>query len=120
MKKSSYDTRPPVLTQHSNGVAIFRWDIVEVIITDTMNNEERTSFDCYEVWVNDANEKKVIEVAIDAMWGDGVEQKLQNDYNAAKEGIFTGAKATKCIADYKAFLNEREALKLAVKTAYNE
>ena len=41
------------------------------------------------------------------LWGSGVEQKMLNDYNAAKLGILDSS----YIESYKVFLNDRKSLK---------
>ena len=64
------------------------------------------------------NPKTTTEAVINALWGNGVEQKLMNDYNSAKEGVFTGEKATAAIDAYVDFLKERKAVKEAVDAAY--
>lgn len=50
---------------------------------------------------------KILEACIDALWGSGVEQKMLNDYNAAKLGILDSS----YIESYKVFLNDRKSLK---------
>lgn len=107
----------PILEQHKTGVHIFRWDFNEVTHKNPEGVDEK-SYEYYEVWVENGNPDRTTEAVIDALWGNGVEQKLNNDYNAAKEGIFTGEKATAAVEAYRNFLIERNAVKEAVDAAY--
>lgn len=117
MRKSRLDTRPDALEKAITGVHIFRWDIEEKT-EQTQEGETRTYFEFYELYVENGSRVNTVEAAIAALWGDGVEQKLQNDYAAAKEGIFVGEKAEEAIAAYKEFLNERISLKQQATQAY--
>jgi hypothetical protein len=117
MRKSRLDTRPDALEKAITGVHIFRWDIEEKT-EQTQEGETRTYFEFYELYVENGSRVNTVEAAIAALWGDGVEQKLQNDYAAAKEGIFIGEKAAEAIAAYKEFLNERISLKQKATQAY--
>lgn len=117
MRKSRLDTRPDALEKAITGVHIFRWDIEEKT-EQTQEGETRTYFEFYELYVENGSRVNTVEAAIAALWGDGAEQKLQNDYAAAKEGIFIGEKAAEAIAAYKEFLNERISLKQKATQAY--
>lgn len=119
MKKSNSNLLLPALEQHKTGVHIFRWDFEEVTRVNPEGEEEHT-FDYYEIWVENGSEDKTKEAVINALWGNGREQKLTNDYLAAKEGLFEGERASKAIDDYRTFLQEREAVKAAVFAAYNQ
>ncbi len=125
MNKSNYITRPLELEKHKTGVHIVRFGIEEVTRTVPGTDEEgnmtevqQTSYDCYELFVENGSEARSTEAAINALWGNGVEQKLVNDYLAAKEGIITGAKATEAKAAYKQFLAERKLYKEQIDAAY--
>lgn len=117
MNKSNSNIMLPILEQHKTGVHIFRWDFEEVTRKNPEGEDEK-SYEYYEVWVVNGNPDRTTEAVIDALWGNGVEQKLNNDYNAAKEGIFTGEKATAAVEAYRNFLIERNAVKEAVDAAY--
>lgn len=119
MEKSNYTERPLALERHRNGVHIFRWDIVEVQKED-MDGNTHTEYECYEVWVTNGSSDRTTEAAIDALWGNGVEQKLTNDYLAAKEGIFVGEKAERALQAYRTFLEDRISLKEEIAAAYEE
>ena len=119
MKKSESNVRPQVLEKHANGVHVFRWGIEEKTREAFDGQGEETFFEYYEMFVQNGGHSNTNAACIEALWGGGVEQKLTNDYLAAKEGVFTGEKAEAAIAAYKEFLTERQALKDAVDEAYN-
>jgi len=50
---------------------------------------------------------KITEAAIAALWGNGIEQKLLNDYNASLLGVLPAAAGQL----YLDFLQQRKALK---------
>lgn len=107
----------PILEQHKTGVHIFRWDF-EVVTRKNPEGEDEKSYEYYEVWVENGSPKTTTEAVINALWGNGVEQKLMNDYSSAKEGVFTGEKATAAIDAYVDFLNRRNIIKTAIDDAY--
>lgn len=117
MRKSRLDFRPDALEKAITGVHIFRWDIEEKT-EETQEGATRTYFEFYELYVENGSRENTVEATIAALWGNGVEQKLQNDYNAAKEGKFEPEEAEKAIAAYLQFLDERIALKAQIKAAY--
>lgn len=119
MKKSISNARPLALERHKNGVHVFRWGIEEVT-RQNQDGEDTVQYEYYEVFVENGSSDQTTEVAIDALWGNGVEQKLINDYNAAKEGVFTGEKAERALAAYTGFLQERQSLKEEIAAAYDE
>jgi hypothetical protein len=121
MRKSNYKERPLALERHKNGVHVFRWAIEEVTRPAMEEGGEAVvEYECYEVFVENGSSNQTTEVAIDALWGNGVEQKLINDYNAAKEGVFTGEKAARALAAYTQFLQDRQSLKDEIAAAYEE
>ena len=100
--KSSYNERPQALELMPDGYHLFRFDIEEVI------NGENTQFTCREVQIFGAvTSQKVIEAVIADKWGNGVEQKLINDYNEYTLGI--GSESAKTA--YESFLVERKKIK---------
>ncbi len=119
MKKSQSNERPLSLERHKNGVHVFRWAIEEVTHQNP-EGEDVVQYEFYEVFVENGSSNQTTEFAIEALWGNGVEQKLINDYNAAKEGVFTGEKAERALAAYTQFLRDRQSLKEEIAAAYEE
>lgn len=101
--KASYSTRPSVLELMPDGHHLFRFDIEEVV------NGENTQFLCREVQIFGAvTSSKLTEAAITEKWGNGVENKLINEYNEFKAGLSEDSNAE---TRYVIFLAERKALK---------
>lgn len=127
MTRSYYDARPSKFEAVGNGSYIYRWDIQEEAAPQQIMAEgedqpaaesSRTQYSCYEVivWAS-VSSNKITEAVIRAMWDANYEQKLINEYNAAKEGVFgdvSSEEAQKYIAAYKDFLTQRKAVKAQV------
>ncbi len=111
MKRANYDSLPLAIEAVGNGSYLYRWDIEEVTTEATDEQEAQevhTSWECYEVVVwNTPTENSITEVVVDALWGNGVEQKLLNDYYSAIEGILDESYKQ----PYLDFLAERKAVK---------
>lgn len=99
---------PAAIEAVGNGSYLYRWDINE----KTMSGyEDLALWECYEVTVWGApTQDSVTLKVINAMWGDGVEQKLLNDYQAAQLGLLDQSYADA----YVTFLTERKALKARI------
>lgn len=107
MTRAHYENRPPVYEQIAPALYAYRWDIQEEVVQDEQM-ENRIRYSCYEVFVYaTVTANKILRSAIDAMWGNGVEEKLLNDYNASSLGISDNDGLEK----YKQFLSERKTLK---------
>ena len=78
-----------------------------------------TQYSCYEVivWAT-VTSNKITEAVIGQMWEANYEQKLINEYNAAKLGMYGGSasssEAKAKISAYKEFLAARSALKAQI------
>lgn len=109
--KASYMQRPATIEHMPDGHTKLRFDIEEIA------TEAGTQFQCNEVNIPGAlTPEKAIAAAIAHKWGNGVEQKLINDYNECLLG--EGCEGAKDA--YIAFLAERKALKQYIKTAIDE
>lgn len=113
MKTAYYDSKPLAFEAIGNGSFAYRWGMEEVTVDnhsigDEKNAETTTKWKCCEVIVwGTVTSNKLTETVINAMWGNGVEEKMLNDYNAAQLGILDESH----IASYSAFLTERKAIK---------
>lgn len=104
--KATYNERPQALELMPDGYTKYRFEIKEV------TRDEKVSFECREVIIHGAvTSQKVIEAVMAEKWGNGVEQKLINDYNEYMLGV--GDEAAKVA--YETFLVERKGLKVEVK-----
>lgn len=108
MKRANYDARPLVFEAVGNGSYIYRWDIKEERTQPEDGGEEVVKYTCLEVVVwNTVTRSKVKQTAIHELWGDGVEEKLINDYNATVLGVLDESYRQA----YLDFLAARKALK---------
>lgn len=113
MKKSEYDNKPLVIEAIGNGSYFYRWDISEVTKKDELTNTTYKKYECYEVVVWSKDYSVIVEAVITEMYGDGVEEKLINDYNAAQHSLDNEGAVTA----YLDFLKNRIAIKDEIKTA---
>lgn len=103
---ANYDKRPLAFESKGNGSYFYRWNIVEV------QRDEITSYDCEEVTIWLPLSKEVVKkTVIEYLWGGDHEKKLINEYNSVKLGVVDGDEADIIVANYKAFLIERIAIK---------
>ena len=111
-----YDAKPSKYEAVGNGSYLYRWNIEEIQVPDNSDSETTViKWQCEEVtvWLP-VTPNKVTEAVITSKWDNNYEQKLVNDYNAAKLGVYgstTSTEATEKVAAYTAYLNERKALK---------
>ena len=111
-----YDAKPSKYEAVGNGSYLYRWYIEEIQVPDNSDSETTViKWQCEEVTVwSPVTPNKVTEAVITLKWDNNYEQKLVNDYNAAKLGVYgstTSTEATEKMAAYTAYLNERKALK---------
>lgn len=105
--KASYDNEPLVLERKPDGYYKYRWNIAQ--------QDEHWS--CNEVIVyGTVDSNKVTRAVIDSLWGNGIENKLINDYN---EYLITGENSEAKVA-YENFLAERKTLKEEIRRVLNE
>jgi hypothetical protein len=118
-----YDFKPSIFEANGDGSYTYRWNIKEIempsgIVSDDSESGAEgtdTKWECNEVivWAT-VTRAKITEAVLISLWRHGDEAKLQNDFNAAKEGVFgdvEGAEAQKYINRYTEFLNKRKAIK---------
>lgn len=120
-----YDNKPSKYEAVGNGSYLYRWDIKEVQQPTIDNSEEVvTKWQCEEVVVwNPITANKITEAVISSKWESNYEQKLVNEYNAAKLGIYgstTSEEAKARIQAYKDFLQARTDIKTQVDTDCTE
>lgn len=97
--KANYTNKPEIIEAVGNGSTRFRYNVVEV----------ENGYNCEEVIIYGAvTAEKAIAALISELWGNGVEQKLINDYNEFKAGLSDNADAE---TKYLEFLRERKMLK---------
>lgn len=119
--KAYYDGKPSVFEAVGNGNYLYRYSIEKVEApalgydADGSETDTRTQFVCEEVTVMPPlTSNRITEAVISERWSNNVEQKLVNEYNAVKLGLYgsdESEEAQKCIEAYKTFLAERNAIK---------
>ena len=112
-----YDMKPSKYEAVGNGSYIYRWNIQEVSAPaiSELDGEQRTQWQCEEVIVwHPVSSNKITEAVVGHLWPSNYEQKLVNEYNAAKLGVYSGEEAQAKIARYTAFLTERAAIKAQI------
>ena len=107
METAFYDNQPAVFEAVGNGSYAYRWGMEQIQVA---NHDETTSvkYKCFEavVW-GTVTKDKITRSVIEAQWGNGIEQKMLNDYNAASMGVLESSYVDK----YHDFLIERKSLK---------
>jgi len=115
-----HDSKPSVLEAVGNGSYLYRTDIKEVETdsnaADTDTEEKRTQWQCEEVTVwSPITSNRITEAAITERWAANYEQKLVNEYNAAKLGLYSDeTEAEAKVTRYTDYLTERAALKAQI------
>lgn len=112
-----YEEKPSKMEAVGNGSWLYRYNIQEVEMPDG-GEEPRKQWQCEEVTVwSPVSSNKITQAVIADRWDSDHEQKLVNEYNGAQLGVYgakTSAAAKAVTAKYKAFLEERAALKALV------
>lgn len=115
--KAFYDEKPSILEPVGNGSYRYRYNIEEETIENGFEDgNTRTDWKCDEVIVwSPISSNKITEVVITDKWDSNYEQKLVNEYNAAKLGLYTDeTEIKKHIEKYTEYLTERANLKALV------
>ena len=109
-----YDNKPSLLESVGNGSYLYRFNI-EQLKTENNDSEIRTQWKCEEVTVwEPLSRSSITEAVITSKWDDNYEQKLINEYNSAKLGVYgdpESEEAKEKILTYTSFLVERKEIK---------
>lgn len=104
-----YDHKPEVLQAYGKDIYRYRYDIKDI------STEEGVQWTAQEVKLYaPITANKITAAVIADRWDNNFEQKLVNEYNAAKLGIYSEEEAQAKIYAYAEFLAARSALKLQV------
>lgn len=104
-----YDHKPEVLQAYGKDIYRYRYDIEDI------STEEGIQFSAQEVKIYaPISANKITAAVIADRWDSDYEQKLINEYNAAKLGLYPDEEATAKEQAYTAFLTARAALKKQV------
>lgn len=111
MSKIQATERPSIFEEVGNGSVRYRFNIEE--------NEQVYNYDEVIVW-QPFSANDITKAVIEYLWPASYEQKLLNEYNAAKLGVYDADKASQKIEEYKSFLEQREAVKEEVDKEYRK
>lgn len=114
--KAYYDNKPSVISEVGNGSYLYHYGITEVESEHLQEQTGiRTQYVCEEVTVwSPLTANRITEAVITDRWNANYEQKLVNEYNAAKLGLYDADEAKTRIKAYTDYLTERAALKAQV------
>jgi hypothetical protein len=107
--KANFTERPAVIEPVGNGTFKYRFNIEE------SESEDGITFNADEVIFGELSSNSILIAVMNDLYGNGVEQKLQNDYAAAQAGILAESKAEA----YLAFLRNRVILKNQIEGDLN-
>lgn len=117
MNKVNSNKTPQIIERVGDGRYYYRWGIEESTQPVDINNDKvTTSYNYCEVIVANLSEDNITIAVINALWGADMENKLINDYNAAKLGVLDDS----YIDTYTTFLAERKAVKEQIASDYTE
>ena len=106
MEKIKYDFQPAVLQSRGDGAWYYRWGIEQVQVEEEGGSVLK--YKCHEVLVWETiTADKITRAVVDYLWGNGLEQKLLNDYYGALEGVLSEDKKQ----PYLDFLAQRKVVK---------
>lgn len=117
-----YDAKPLIYEANNDGSYTYRWNIREVQMPSGGMDSKTTvlQWECNEVIVwGTVTRNKITEKVVTTLWNSDFEKKLINDFNAAKEGLFSDEESQKYIDAYKTFLSERKTVKEQVDSDCN-
>ena len=130
MERAYYDAYPSKFEAVGNGSFRYRWDIREETVKERIMAEDKeqpiyeishTIYSCYEVIVwAPVTRNKITEAVIGKMWDVNYEQKLINEYNSAKLGMYSLEEASEKIDAYTQFLSKRHELKANMEADFEE
>lgn len=113
--RAYYDLKPAKLYRLKQGVCRYVYDIEKHTVDNGDGVQPMTQWSGEEVEVAEpVTSNRITQAVIAARWDADYEQKLINEYNAAKLGLYDDDTAAAKIDAYEAFLRERAALKAQI------
>lgn len=113
--RAYYDLKPAKLYRLKQGVCRYVYDIEKHTVDNGDGVQPMTQWSGEEVEVAEPlTSNRITQAVIAARWDADYEQKLINEYNAAKLGLYDDDTAAAKIDAYEAFLRERAALKAQI------
>lgn len=113
--RAYYDLKPAKLYRLKQGVSRYVYNIEKNVVDNGDGMPQMTQWSGEEVEVAEPlTSNRITQAVIAARWDADYEQKLINEYNAAKLGLYDDDTAAAKIDAYEAFLRERAALKAQI------
>ena len=113
--RAYYDLKPAKVYRLKQGVCRYVYDIEKHTVDNGDGVQPMTQWSGEEVEVAEPlTSNRITQAVIAARWDADYEQKLINEYNAAKLGLYDDDTAAAKIDAYEAFLRERAALKAQI------
>ena len=113
--RAYYDLKPAKLYRLKQGVCRYVYDIEKHTVDNGDGVPQMTQWSGEEVEVAEPlTSNRITQAVIADRWDADYEQKLINEYNAAKLGLYDDDTAAAKIDAYEAFLRERAALKAQI------
>ena len=113
--RAYYDLKPAKLYRLKQGVCRYVYDIEKHTVDNGDGVQPMTQWSGEEVEVAEPlTSNRITQAVIAARWDADYEQKLINEYNAAKLGLYDDDTAAAKIDAYEAFLRERAELKAQI------
>ena len=113
--RAYYDLKPAKLYRLKQGVCRYVYDIEKHTVDNGDCMPQMTQWSGEEVEVAEPlTSNRITQAVIADRWDADYEQKLINEYNAAKLGLYDDDTAAAKIDAYEAFLRERAALKAQI------
>lgn len=109
--KASYKDLPAKIQRVGNGTFLYRMNITELV-----SEEGEVSYTCDEFEINHLTREEMVRQVIADLYGNGVEQKLINDYNAAELGLLDEADKI----PYLNYLANRKIIKEQIHADFDE
>ena len=120
MIKTYYNEQPPEF-ECGKQCAIIRLDINEEPAVAAADETEGLQWSAYEFRRYEPITQNIfIEHIFTLLYGNDYENKLINEYNAAKMGLYPDGEMEQKIARYRTFLQERAERKAEIERICNE
>lgn len=124
MRKKRFENKPFTFERYDKNKLQYRFNIEQVEETVVDEDEAEKVEECYyahEVIIPLPIEREeLVERVINHLWGNGVEQKLINDYNSAQRQIIDKEEANIFTQRYDQFLEQRKEIKEEVNRDMKE
>ena len=113
--RAYYDLKPAKVYRLKQGVCRYVYDIEKHTVDNGDGVQPMTQWSGEEVEVAEPlTSNRITQAVIAARWDADYEQKLINEYNAAKLGLYDDDTAAAKIDAYEAFLRERAEIKAQI------